>query len=112
MPVINKSFDDYGKVKFISYTGSWPCLCVGVLTLEINGEKYRFGSSHIGGDLPPFWTTGGSCGFTENYSNSYVTSGPWIIDESMLPDELKKYSSEIDTAFNDNVPFGCCGGCL
>lgn len=30
-------------VKFISYTGKYPCLCSGILTLEIDGKKVRFG---------------------------------------------------------------------
>ena len=30
-------------IKFISYTGKYPCLCLGVLTVEINGKKYKFG---------------------------------------------------------------------
>lgn len=29
-------------VKFISYTEGFPNLCRGVLTLEIDGEVYRF----------------------------------------------------------------------
>lgn len=30
-------------VKFISYTGEWPNLGSGILTLEIDGKKARFG---------------------------------------------------------------------
>ena len=31
-------------VKFISYTGKYPVLCCGVLTLEIDGEIVEFGN--------------------------------------------------------------------
>ena len=30
-------------IKFISYTGKYPNLCSGVLTVEINGKEYKFG---------------------------------------------------------------------
>lgn len=33
-------------VKFISYTGKYPNLCCGDLTLEIDGEKVIFGSMY------------------------------------------------------------------
>lgn len=109
MPVINKK-PRHSKVKFISYTGIWPCLCTGTLTLKVDGKEYRFGYGD--GMYPRFWTSGGGCGFRNGYSESYVYTGPWIIDENELPDELKQYSDEIDQVFNENVQFGCCGGCL
>ena len=31
------------NVEFVSYTGGWPNLCSGVLTLKIHGEEHRFG---------------------------------------------------------------------
>ena len=33
-------------VKFISYTGEYPNLCKGVLTLEIDGVEYTFGYNY------------------------------------------------------------------
>lgn len=30
-------------IKFISYTGKYPNLCDGILTLEIDGEQVSFG---------------------------------------------------------------------
>ena len=39
--VINKENNE--NVKFVSYTGEYPNLCSGTLTLEIKGKKYRFG---------------------------------------------------------------------
>ncbi len=75
-----------GEVKFISYTGKSPNLCRGILTLSIHEKEYAFGPHFKKGIneplYPQFWRSGGSCGFTDN---------------------------EI---FNENVPFGCCGGCL
>ena len=38
--------------------------------------------------------------------------GKWEIDADEIPEEFRKYAAEIDRVFNDNVPFGCCGGCI
>jgi len=38
--------------------------------------------------------------------------GEWQINVSKLPEEIKQYAQEIDEVFNENVPYGCCGGCL
>ena len=50
--LVNKKNSNTSRVKFISYTGEYPNLCSGVLTLEI------------------------------------------------------------DEVFNENVEWGCCGGCI
>ena len=55
-------------IKFISYTGEYPCLCMGVLTLEIDGDIIKFGNRYLNEnrDYPTFWESGGSCGFIGN----------------------------------------------
>lgn len=110
---------NYEHVKFISYSGRYPNLCSGVLILEIDGKEFRFGHDYrvydswkTDGNYESFWSSGGNCGFTNNYQDSYVNSGEWQIDASQLPEEIKKYASEIDQVFNENVDYGCCGGCL
>ena len=102
------------NIKFISYTGRWPNLCHGELTLEVNGKRYKFGDSYSNPDnYESFWSSGGSCGFDgSNYSNSYITHNDWIINAYYLPEELQQYTDEIAEVFNENVPQGCCGGCL
>lgn len=85
-------------IKFISYDGAYPCLCHGTLTLEINGV--------IRQDFA--LTSGGSCGFDENWDEC-VESGPWIVH---VPDDLAQYAAQITKVVNDNVPWGCCGGCI
>ena len=91
-------------VKFVSYTGVYPNLCSGVLTLEINGEKVAFG---YGAPYRPFWCSGGGC--TCDYE---TYQGEWIIDVAEIPYEYQKYAREIDEVFNENVSYGCCGGCI
>lgn len=99
-------------VKFISYTGKYPNLCCGDLTLEIDGEKVIFGSMYCSrmserkGICPIFWYSGG---YIRNYE---AHKGEWQIDVSEIPEEYRKYASEIDEVFNANVPYGCCGGCI
>ena len=99
------------NVEFVSYTGGWPNLSSGVLTLTIHGEEHRFG--YRSGEHPPFWTSGGYCGFPNGYdAPPCVSEGPWVIDADALSDELRALAAEIDEVFNSNVPFGCCGGCI
>ena len=100
-------------VEFISYDGKWPNLCSGILTLKINGKEEKFGSNYKDENLHPcFWHSGGSCGFFNNYSDSYVNEAPWVIEQDDLPEQFQQYYDEIVEAFNENVPFGCCEGCL
>jgi hypothetical protein len=99
------------NIEFVSYTGKWPNLCSGVLTLRIHGEEHRFG--YRSGMHPPFWTSGGGCGFPNGFNaEAVVSKGPWVIDADRLPSEFKSMAPEIDEVFNSNVPFGCCGGCI
>lgn len=92
-------------VKFISYTGEYPCLCSGILTLEIDDKRVQFGYNTPN---TPFWTSGG--GLNPNYEGAY--QGEWQIDVDRIPEEYRKYAREIDEVFNENVEWGCCGGCI
>ena len=101
-------------VKFVSYDGKRPNLCTGTLVLNINGTDYSFGFTTVPGmskcDFPMFWHSGGSVSFDNDW-NADVTSGRWQIDSFDLPNQLREYADAIDEVFNDNVPYGCCGGC-
>lgn len=107
MSLINNTLQ---HVKFISYTGKYPNLCRGILTLEIDGKEHRFGYGC--GQHEKFWRSGGECGFGAGFNHPYVHTGAWETDASMLPEELKCYAAEIDEVFNENVEYGCCGGCI
>ena len=102
------------NVKFISYSGKYPCLCEGLLMLEICGKIYTFGNDYdnnIIGEYPIFWMSGGEWGFNEDW-NEEIKKCPWEIDIDDLPKELQQYADEIEKVFNANVPYGCCGGCI
>ena len=112
--LINSNIESVTEhVKFISYTGKYPNLCRGDLTLEIDGEKVIFGNGYDikmnkrKGVYPIFWHSGGY--ISANYE---AYKGEWQIDVSEIPEEYRKYASEIDEVFNVNVPYGCCGGCI
>lgn len=99
--------NNYDKhVKFVAYTGVYPNLCSGVLTLEIDGEEVVFGYNNKS-HYQPFWHSGG--GITAA-GDTY--SGEWIIDAKYIPSKYRQYAEEINREFNDNVEHGCCGGCI
>ena len=42
-----------------------------------------------------FWSSGGSCGFFNNYSDSYVNQAPWEFTQNDLPEQFQEYFEEI-----------------
>ena len=98
-------------IKFISYDGEWPNLCHGMLTVDIDGEIHKFHYLFYNEDDPhlhrPFWTSGGSCG----YDPFYIDAKPWELF-TYNDDFSKEMYEELLEVFNENVPFGCCGGCI
>ena len=107
--LVNRSNEVNSNVEFISYSGKYPCLCMGVLTLKIDGEEVKFGNKYSNKDVDyaTFWHSGG--GIDNNY---YAYSGEWEIDVEELPEQYRKYATEIGNVFNENVEYGCCGGCI
>lgn len=87
-------------VEFISYDGAYPNLCSGTLVLKVNGEKRELSNCLI---------SGGSVSFDDDW-NECVTDGAWDICD--LPKDLKPYKNEIVECINENIPWGCCGGCV
>lgn len=86
-------------IEFISYDGTFPNLCRGELVLRINGKEVNLGCCLC---------SGGSVWFDNNWE-AYVENGPWSVD---IPDEFVQYADEITKIVNENVPCGCCGGCV
>ena len=100
------------RVEFVDYTGEYPCLCYGEVTLKIDGQvvefcKYEFESRESG---KPYLSlsSGGNAGFDDE-GNDIITYGPWSID---LDPRYAELEDEILEVINDNIPEGCCGGCL
>ena len=89
-------------VDFVSYDGRYPCLCSGTLILRIDGMEVS---------LEGYLVSGGHCYWnSENVGLGKVTRGKWRLHN--LPEEYEHCRDEILKVVNDNVPYGCCGGCL
>ena len=107
------------EIKFVSYTGRFPHLCSGVLSVLVNGVKFRFGyffedEEKSGPLLPPFWRSGGSAGVTESL-DEFCNGGEWEMDdpkEEHYPPAVWSALPAILAAMNANVEHGCCGGCI
>ena len=90
------------KLTFVSYSGSYPNLCRGHLVLAIDGTPI---------DFPEYClSSGGSVWFDKHWSE-HVEEGDWSISEypEDFPEELKDEAVEL---VNQNIPRGCCGGCV
>ena len=118
------------RVKFISYTGKYPTLCSGVLTLEIDGVEYKFGHNFLNHrwdekldtwiytdedpehpNFEQFWTSGGNVTYDDNW-NWDIEKGEWEINVELLPEKFWDVADEIDKVMNKNMRKGCCGGCI
>lgn len=85
------------RIEFLSYDGKYPCLCVGTLSIRVDGKTYH---------LDYVLRSGG--GITNDYE---TVEGPWEVDLSDYPD-LEPYKEEITNVVNENIEYGCCGGCI
>jgi hypothetical protein len=85
----------------IDYNGRYPNLCSGTLVVTIGEKVWNFGKDVL--------SSGGSVSFDEQW-NEEVTSG-WLVSEwpEGFPDEYKEVVTD---AINDEIPWGCCGGCV
>ena len=112
------------SVKFVSYTGKWPCLCMGVLTVKIDDKEYKFGHEvdsydfknhcYIDGNYSDFWRSGGGIRGTEE-GFLVAVEDDWLLDDEEhqdYPEWLKETLPELIKLFNENVEHGCCGGCI
>ena len=98
------------EIKFVSYDGHYPNLCRGTLILELNGIITKFGYSE-GCHYDRFWSPGGRVWFDSDWS-AHVEYDEWILNKESLPEELKEYGNKLIDIFNENVEYGCCGGCI
>lgn len=86
----------------IEYDGKYPCLCMGHLIVWIDDVKWDFGRYCL--------SSGGSIHRNEHW-DMWATEGEWSIDEfpKGFPDELKEL---VLLKINEEIPHGCCGGCI
>ena len=106
------------KIEFVDYDGHYPNLCRGVLILRIDDKIYSFGGCHridrdfLSRQFYSFWDTGGGAWIDDN-GDEHIEEGKWVLSEdAKLPDFLKGHEQELIDIMNNNVPYGCCGGCI
>lgn len=88
-----------GRVRFVSYDGAYPNLCSGNLVLNIDGNDITFPKYCL--------SSGGSVRFDSNWDEH----GEWSVYE--WPDEVPpELHDECLAVINDNISWGCCGGCI
>ena len=90
----------------IAYDGEYPCLCMGKLTVDVNDTVWDFGKYCL--------VSGGYAGFTADWEDD-VGYGEWSINEHSWPESFPTdpaLRAAVVQAVNDEVPQGCCGGCL
>ena len=87
-------------VEFVSYDGSYPNLCSGKLVLAIDGERVEF---------PDYCMHSGGYVYFDNDWLEHVSYGAWSVD---IPEQYAYLKDEIEDCVNENVPPGCCGGCV
>lgn len=86
----------------VSYDGAFPNLCSGTLVVTIDDTEWVF---------PDYcMSSGGSVSFSKDWEE-HVSSGPWEISKwpENFPENLK---SSVLEAVNEQVTYGCCGGCV
>ena len=89
------------QVEFISYNGEYPCLCYGDLTLKINGKEMTFECPLI---------SGGHCSWNED--GDEIIRGNWVLNQDAFEKFTEEEQGQILKVVNENVPHGCCGGCI
>lgn len=92
-----------GKVEYVSYDGKYPCLCSGTLLIKVDGKSYTLKHAMISG--------GYIMGGPDTDWDMWAEQGEWDIDLEECP-ELEPYKEEIIRVVNENVQYGCCGGCI
>lgn len=96
-------FEDELEPKIrIEYDGEYPNLCSGTLIVTVEEKEYIFSDYCL--------SSGGSVSFDEEYCE-VITQGKWSIHNwpEDFPEELK---SEVVELVNEQIPHGCCGGCV
>jgi len=86
----------------VKYDGAYPNLCRGNLVVTIDDKEWIFESHSL--------SSGGDVSFDENWSEE-VEQGPWRVNAwpKDFPENLKW---DVLSAINDELPWGCWGGCV
>lgn len=88
----------------IQYDGKYPCLCMGHLKVYINDKKWDFGTSSL---------SSGGCIKRDDEWNMWAETGEWSIYDGCWPGGFpEEYKKLVLDKINEEIPYGCCGGCI
>ena len=97
-------------IEFVSYDGKYPNLCSGTLVLKIDGEDHSFRNA---------LQSGGMVTHDGKYNHWSVYHDEWDFhpendfseenQDIIFTEAEKKW---IKMLINENVEWGCCGGCV
>ncbi len=89
------------KIK-IEYDGDYPNLCSGKLFVTVDDKRYEFPDCCL--------SSGGTVWFDDDWSE-HVEEGDWSVSNwpKGFPDKFKQ---DVEEAINEQIPHGCCGGCV
>lgn len=106
------------NIQFVSYSGEFPCLCSGNLVLSIDGKKHVFSNILVSGGMAgiDFTTYEEFCeeGEWSIYTEDDAPNGGVFIRDNkgqMILLTREEFENLIELV-NENVPLGCCGGCI
>lgn len=88
----------------IEYDGKRPCLCMGHLIVWIDNKKWDFGSNVLksGGEIK-----------RDDDCNMWAEQGEWSIYQDCWPKDFpEEYKNLVIETINEEIPHGCCGGCI
>lgn len=86
----------------VEYDGKCPNLCSGHLIVYIDNDVYDFGE---------YVLISGGCVRRDADWNMWTEKGEWSIDH--FPDNFpEEYKEATIKAINEQIPHGCCGGCM
>lgn len=104
------------KIKFIEYDGEYPCLCMGTLKVKIDGKEIIFSDSDkLKNCYPKFWRSGGTIKSNGSGLKMWAEKGEWELSayrNEDYPKEILDILDDLIKVFNENVSYGCCGGCI
>ena len=90
----------------VSIEGEKPCLCAAHVKVVIDyTDQWDFGTNAL--------ISGGQCYVDDDTGEPVITRGRWTVREwpHGFPED-KELRKEVTRAINEQVKFGCCGGCL
>lgn len=86
----------------IEYDAPDCALCCGNLVVFVNGIRYDFGHALC---------SGGSVWFDDDWCD-HVETGPWSIFWPKNFPEQADLRQQVYDAVNEQIEWGCCGGCV